>query len=244
MAPTPSAAARAALAPTGVLRAAINLSNFLLVSSVADDGTPVGVSPDMATALAAALDVEVDLRTFPNPGDVADAAPSGAWDIGNIGADPARAEHIDFTDAYAEIESTYLVRGDSPISSIADVDRPGNRVSVKDRAAYCLWLERNLEHAELVKSESLDSSFEVFVADGLDALAGLRPRLTADALQLDGSRVLDGKFFAVQQAMGTPNDRDPAGLAYLRTFVADAKASGFVAAAIERHDAKGLSVAP
>jgi polar amino acid transport system substrate-binding protein len=239
--PTPEAVA--ALAPSGILRAGINLSNFLLVSCVEDDGTPVGVSPDMAAELAVALDVEVEFITFANPGDVADAAAIGAWDVGNIGADPARAEFINFTVAYAEIESTYLVPPGSPIKTMADADQPGHQISVKDRAAYCLWLERNLQHAELVKTESLDSSFETFVAQDLDALAGLRPRLSSDAARLPGSVVLDGGYFSVQQAMGTPKDRDPAGLDFLSAFVEHAKASGRVAELITSHNADGLTVA-
>ena len=240
--PKPSPAAVSALAPTGALRAGINLSNFLLVSSVEGD-TPIGVSPDMAAALAAALGVEVALTTYKNPGDVADAAERDEWDIGNIGADPARAECINFTAAYAEIESTYLVPAGSPIRSFADADQPGIRIAVKDRAAYCLWLERNLHHAELIKTDSLDSSFDAFVRDDLDALAGLRPRLEADAQRLPGSTVLAGGYFAVQQAMGTPKDRDPAGFEFLRIFVEHAKASGLVAELITKHASDGLTPA-
>jgi polar amino acid transport system substrate-binding protein len=242
--PTPTQDAVEALAPSGTLRAAINLSNFLLVSSTDADGRPLGVSPDMATALAGQLGVGIDLLTYKNPGDVADAATKDEWDIGNIGAEPARAEHINFTAAYAEIESTYLVPANSSITTFADVDQPGVRISVKARAAYALWLERNLQHAELVQTESLDSSFDTFVAQGLDALAGLRPRLTSDVEKLPGARVLDGKFSAVQQAIGTPRDRDPAGIEFLRAFVEEAKVNGFVGELISRHHAEGLSVAP
>ena len=240
----PSAEAVAALAPTGILRAGINLSNFLLVSKVEDDGTPTGVSPDIASALAAVLDVEIMLITYKNPGDVADAATTGAWDIGNIGAEPARAKFINFSDAYAEIESTYLVPADSPLQTIDDVDSEGVRISVKERAAYALWLERNLRHAELVQTESHDSSFQTFVEQRLDALAGLRPRLEADVKQVPGGRVLEGKFSSVKQAIGTPVDRSPAGIEFLQAFVADAKQSGLVALFIAQHAADGLSVAP
>ncbi|MFT5201696.1 MAG: polar amino acid transport system substrate-binding protein [Candidatus Aldehydirespiratoraceae bacterium] len=244
MLPTPIPGAVDALAPTGTLRAGINLSNFLLVTRTQDDGTPIGVSPDLAAALAAQLGVGLELQTYTNPGDVADAAASGAWDIGNIGADPLRAEFINFTDAYAEIESTYLVPAGSTVASFADVDQPGMRISVKARAAYALWLERNLEHATLVESDSLDASFDTFIEQGLDALAGLRPRLADDVAKLPGARVLDGKFSAVQQAMGTPRDRDPAGFGYLREFVEAAKSSGLIAELINRHEANGLTVAP
>ncbi len=232
-----------ALAPTGTLRAGINLSNFLLVSNVGDDGTPVGVSPDMARALAAILDVSVELVTYENPGDVTDAAMTGDWDIGNIGAEPARAEFINFTDAYAEIESTYLVPAGSPIKTIDDVDQTGIRISVKERAAYALWLERNLQNAELIQTESLDTAFETFLEQELDALAGLRPRLEADVKQVPGGRVLDGMFSSVMQAIGTPVDRDPAGIEFLRAFVIEAKQRGLVASLIAKHAAHGLSVA-
>jgi len=242
--PTPPPNAIAALAPTGKLRAAINLSNFLLVSQVDTDGTPHGVSPDMASALANQLGVELELRTYKNPGDVADAATKSKWDIGNIGAEKARAEVINFSGAYAEIESTYLVPAGSPISTIDEVDRPGIRVAVKARAAYSLWLEENLKHAELVLTDTVDGSFDAFVEGKLDALAGLRPRLMQDLGRLPGARVLDGQFRAVQQAIGTPRDRDPAGIEYLAAFVEAAKAEGLVQGLIDVHHVSGLSVAP
>jgi polar amino acid transport system substrate-binding protein len=241
--PTPSQAAVAALAPTGTLRAAVNLSNFLLVTGRGDDGNPVGVSPDMARALAEQLGVGVELLRYKTPGDLADAAPSGVWDIGNIGAEPARAEHIDFTAAYCEIEATYLVPPGSPIASVDEVDRPGVRVATAARSAYGLWLERNIRNAEVVQVSGLDGSFEAFVDQGMDALAGLRPGLLDQVDRLPGSRILDGRFTSVQQAIGTPKGRGEAGFAYLRDFVEAAKSSGLVAELIERHGVKGLSVA-
>ncbi len=241
--PSPSAAAIAALAPTGTLRAAINLSNFLLVTGKGADGNPEGVSPDMARALADRLGVGIELVKFKSPGELADAVVSEVWDVGNIGAEPARAEAIAFTAAYCEIEATYMVPAGSTITSIDQVDQPGRRVASAARAAYDLWLERNLIHAELVQAPGLDGSFDAFVDQGLDALAGLRPRLITDVERLPGARILDGRFTAVQQAMGTPRGRDDAGFEYLRAFVEDAKASGFVASLIAKHQVTGLSVA-
>jgi polar amino acid transport system substrate-binding protein len=240
----PSPAAVAALAPTGVLRTAINLSNFLLVTGRDDDGSPTGVSPDMARELARRLGVGIELKTYKSPGDLADDAAHDAWDVGNIGAEPARAENIAFSAAYCEIECTYLVAAGSPITSIEQVDQPGRRIASAPRAAYDLWLERNLHHAELVRSPGLGGSFQLFVEEGLDALAGLRPALLKDADRLPGSRVLDGKFSSVQQAMGTPRGRDTAGFAYLSAFVEEMKANGFVAERIAEHRVVGLSVAP
>ena len=235
--------ARSELAPHGVLRAAINLSNFLLVTGRSPSGDPEGVSPDMARAVAERLGVPVTYVTYATPGELADAAMTGTWDIGLIGAEPARAEKIAFSPAYAEIEATYMVPPGSLVTTIEQVDRPGIRVAVTARTAYGLWLDRNITQAELVRSSSLDSAFDQFVADKLDVLAGLRPRLLSDVQRMPGARILDGQFTAVQQAIGTARG-NAAGAAFLKDFVEEAKASGVVASLIARHRVAGLSVAP
>ncbi len=231
------------LAPTGVLRAGINLGNFLLVTGTSPSGEPEGVAPDLAAEIAARLGVEIAYVPFATPGELADAAGSGVWDIGLIGAEPQRAEKIAFSAAYVEIEATYLVPDGSPLQTIADVDRDGVRVAVTGRSAYGLWLDRNIRHAELIRSETLDTAFEQFAAEKLEALAGLRPRLLSDLENLPGARILDGQFTAVQQAVGTARGNQ-ASAAFLASFVEEAKASGLVASLIERHHVVGLSVAP
>ena len=232
------------LAPHGVLRAAINMSNFLLVTGRNEAGDPTGVSPDMAAELARRLGVDLRLLPYKTPGAIADDAGTDAWDIGNIGAEPKRAEKIDFTAAYCEIQATYLVPDGSHLKSIEQVDSPGVRIAVSARSAYDLWLERNIQKAELVRAEGLDASFELFVNEKLDALAGLRPRLVTDVEKIAGAKILEGHFTTVQQAMGCTRGK-MAGAAYLKVFVEEAKASGFVADLIEKHSAAGrLSVAP
>lgn len=235
---------RAELAPTGVLRAGINLSNFLLVTGKTASGDPEGVSPDIARAVADRLGVPVKYIPFQTPGELADAAVDDVWDIGNIGAEPERAKLITFTSAYCEIESTYLVPAGSPIQSIEEVDRDGVRISVYGRAAYGLWLADNIKHAELVKTDGMDKSFDQFVEQKLDALAGLRPRLIKDVERLPGSRILDGKFSAVQQAIGCKPECT-AGAAFLSEFVEQAKSGGLVESLIKKHGVEGrLTVAP
>lgn len=242
--PEPSPAAIAALAPTGTLRAAINLSNFLLVTGKGADGNPEGVSPDMAKALAQQLGVGIELLRYKTPGEIADDGTSGNWDIGNIGAEPKRAEQIAFTAAYCEIECTYLVPAGSDITTIEQVDQPGRSIASAARSAYDLWLERNIQNAELVQVSGLEGAFDAFVEQGLDAMAGLRPKLITDVERLPGARILDGRFTAVQQAMGTPRDRDDAGFEYLVSFVEAAKADGYVAGLIGTHGVDGrLTVA-
>ena len=233
----------AELAPTGVLRAGINMSNFLLVTGKTESGDPVGVSPDIAAAIAKDLGVELKLIPFKSPGELGDQAENDVWDIGNIGAEPQRAKTIAFTAAYAEIEATYMVPAASPITVIADVDKKGNRIAVTGRSAYGLWLENNIKNAELVRSDSLDASFIDFTTKKLEALAGLRPRLIDDVKKVPGARILDGQFSAVQQAVGTPKKNAKAA-AYLHKFVENAKASGLVQSFIDKHKVVGLTVAP
>jgi len=236
--------AKAQLAPTGVLRAGINMGNFLLVTGRTPDGDPDGCSPDMARAIAAKLGVPCKLVPYKTPGELGDAVGTNAWDIGLIGAEPQRAQKIAFSAAYVEIEATYLVPAGSPIQSVAEVDRPGVRLVTTARSAYGLWLENNIKHATLVLAEGLDGSFNKFVADKLEALAGLRPRLIEDVKKLPGARILDGQFAAVQQAVGTAK-ANTAAAAFLRDFVEEAKRSGFVKSLIEKHGTVGrLSVAP
>jgi len=229
------------LAPTGKLRVGVNLGNFLLVQRNAD-GSIRGIVPDLAQELARRLGVAAELRQYEKVGDVADGANKGEWDVAFIGAEPQRAAEIDFTAPYVEIEACYLVPAGSPIRSIGEVDREGVRIAVAGRSAYDLWLSRNIKNAELVRAENIEGSCQVFVKDRLEVLAGLKPRLMEDAAKLPGSRILDGSFTAVQQAIGTPKGR-PEGAAYLRKFAEDIKASGLVAQLIERHGVRGLSVA-
>ncbi len=232
----------ALLAPGGVLRAGINLSNFLLVTDRMADGTPVGVSPDMAMACALLLGVPVRYVCYASPGLVADAADQNAWDIALLGAEPQRAAVISFTPAYTEIEATYLVPVGSPLHTIAEVDRAGVRIAVTDRTAYGLWLDRNIQHAELVRTGTIDEAAQVFAADKLEALAGLRPRLVADQRALPGSTLLPGRFMAVQQALGTPI-HNAAVQPWLAQLVKAAIETGFVAGLIARHGVEGLTVA-
>jgi polar amino acid transport system substrate-binding protein len=240
---TPIAPAlRAELAPTGKLRAGINYGNFLLVKKDPRGGAPSGVAPDLARELGRRAGVAVEFVPYDQAGKLAEGVRADAWDIAFLGNEPQRANEIAFSGAYLEIEATYLVPAGSPIRSAAEVDRPGVRIAVADKAAYDLYLVRNLKHAELVRAEGIDGSYALFVDKKLDVLAGLKPRLVTDVEKLPGSRILDGRFMAVQQSIGCPKGREAAAR-YLRELVEDLKASGFVGRAIETHGVRGVSVA-
>ncbi len=226
------------LTDPGTLRVGINLGNILLVTGTSPTGDPEGVAPDMAAVIAERLGVGVSYVTFATPGEVADALDHDAWDIGLIAVEPKRAEKIAFSDAYVEIECTYLVPADSPFQSIGDVDRPDVGIAVSDRSAYDLYLTRTLKHAELHRAKGLAGALDLFKTEKLDALAGLVPALKENAETLPGSRVLDGGFSSVQQAIGTKPEN--AGLkAVIAAFIAEAKESGLVAELIEKHGVKG-----
>jgi polar amino acid transport system substrate-binding protein len=231
------------LAPTGVLRAAINMGNKLLVTGRAPNGDPTGVSPSMAAAIAERLGVPVRYVPYARPNQIADDGGTGKWDIGNIGAEPQRAEKVTFSAAYAEIEATYLVPPGSTIIDVAQVDRPGVRIAVNAGGAYELWLDRNIKHATVLRPTPGVTAWDLFVRDGLEAYAALRPALLKDVNNLPGARILDGNFATVQQAVGTAKG-NTAGAKFLSDFVEEAKRSGLVARFIAQHQVKGLSVAP
>ena len=238
-----NADAKKELAPSGTLRVGLNYGNFLLVLKDNPDGSPRGIAPDLGREVGRRLGVPVEFVRFAQAGQLADAVRTGAWDIAFLGAEPQRAAEIAFTKAYLEIPVTYLVPAGSPIRSFADVDREGVRVAVSAKSAYDLYLTRNLKHAKLERVEGIDASYELFVKQKLDALAGLKPRLVSDAEKLPGSRVLEGTLTGVQQAVGTHPSR-PAGAAFLREFVEEAKRSGLVAKTIDHHKVRGVNVAP
>src|SRR5687768_17298860 len=240
--PEPSSAARSELAPNGKLRVGLNMSNFLLTRTDTATGKPAGLAADLGHELGRRLGVPIELVPYPNPGALADDAKSGVRDVGFLGAEPQRANEIDFTAAYVEIEATYLVPPGSRIGKVEDVDRKGIRIAVPERSAYELWLSRNIKNAELVRIKGADAAFKHFVDDKCDALAGLRPRLITDQADLQGSRILEGNFTAVQQAAGTPKGRK-AGARYLREFIEEVKESGLVAKTIEKNGVRGLTVA-
>ena len=239
---TPSAAAKSELTPSGKLRVGINYGNFLLVNK-SQNGEYAGIAVDLGRELGQRLGVPVELVPFATAGKLADAVKAGAWDVAFLGNEPQRAGDIAFSPAYLEIEAGYLVPAGSPIKTMADVDKKGVRIAVAVNSAYDLYLARSLKQATRVAVQGIQASYDIFVKDKLEVLAGLKPRLLDDAKTLPGSRILDGRFTVVQQSVGTPQGR-PAAAGYLSEFAKDIKTSGFVAQAIARHAVRGVTVAP
>jgi polar amino acid transport system substrate-binding protein len=231
------------LAPSGKLRAAINLGNPILATRNTQTGEPEGVSVDISRELARHLGVPLEIVVYSAAGKVVEGIKANAWDIGFFAIDPVRAADTDFTGPYIIIEGAYLVPNNSPIRQNADVDRPGNRVVVGKGSAYDLYLSRELKHATLVRAPTSQAVTDMAVGQKLEVAAGVKQQLQADARRLPGVRLLDGRFMEIRQAMALPKGR-PAGLRYLAGFVEDLKASGFVSDALRHHGIEGAEVAP
>jgi polar amino acid transport system substrate-binding protein len=230
MTSTPSADAVKSLAPGGRLRAAINIANPVLVQRNPVTGAPFGITIELAVELAKRLGVPLEQVVIDGAGKSFEAVKSASCDIGFLAVEPARAAEIDFTAPYVIIEGVYAVRADGPIKSNDEVDRAGVRVAVNKGAAYDLFLTRSLKHATLVRAEE---SFDLFKQDGLEAVAGVKQAVVRFVDATPAARLLPGRFMEIQQAMCLPKGRET-GAAYLRAFVEEMKASGFVAKAIAR----------
>ena len=241
--PSPSAAAIADLAPGGALRAAINFGNPVLARRDPATGDPGGISTDIARELARRVGARFQCVPYEQAGNVFEGVKSAAWDVCFLAIDPLRAAEIAFTDPYIVIEGVYMVAIESAARANEDVDRAGMRVGVIARSAYDLFLSRELKEATIVRASSINAVMGLWAARGLDAVAGVKPQLSAEAERVGGLRLLPRAFMAINQAMGTPHNRET-GARYLRAFIEELKATGFLREAFARNKIVGASLAP
>lgn len=230
-------------APTGRLRASINLGNPILANRHAVTGEPVGVSVDLATAFAERLGVALEMVVFDAAGKAADALKASEVDIGFLAIDPLRAESIRFTPPYVVIEGAYLVPRESAITSNEQVDQSGNRIVVGKGSAYDLYLTRAIQHAQILRAPTSPTVVDTFVEHRAEVAAGVKQQLEKDAGRIPGLRLLPGRFMVINQAMGMPVSRSDEALAFLTDFIEEMKSGGFVAAALQRHGIEGAAVA-
>jgi polar amino acid transport system substrate-binding protein len=228
----PTLEVQQALTPTGKLRVGLTVG-----------GPLKGVVFDLGSELARRMGVPFEAVPYPSIGALLDGAKSGQWDVAFAGVDPERAKYLDFTGPHLEIEFGYLVPGGSPISALADVDRPGVRVVVPERGAADIFFSRALKNAVVVRGSGLAGVLEILKAGRADVFAASKPILFETMVRLPASRVLDGRPGSEQQAMAMPKGRN-LGAAYARKFIEDAKSEGLVKAAIERAGVRGAVVAP
>ena len=233
-----NADALAQLADPSVLRAAMNMGNKLLSSGLDEQGVPQGVGPDVLRSVAEALGVRIEIQPFAMPGDITDALADGSWDIAQMAFEPKRAELVDFTANFIEVAATYLVVPDSKFQAPAELDQPGARIALPARAGYDHFLTRNLRRATLHRAANHRAAFDLFVAEGLDAFAGLAPALVAYTEDYPGSRILPGSFTTMGQAVAV-RPGHAALHAFADAVVADLKTSGRMADILDRHDMTG-----
>lgn len=232
------------LAPSGTLRASINLGNPLLAHINPQTGQAAGVSVDLSQALAKRLGVALELKVFNAAGKSVQALSEGQADIGFFALDPLRGEGVLFTQAYVLIEGSYLVRKGANIQNNAQVDQAGVRVMVGKGSAYDLFLTRHLKNAEIVRAPTSPEVVAEFLAQGVEVAAGVRQQLEADARQHAGLELIPGRFMVIEQAMAVPKGHGPQAAAQLNEFVAEMKRSGMVAQSLLTHKVQGASIAP
>jgi len=238
--PLASEIVRTGFMPSGRLRAAMNFSNTVIARRDRGDGQPGGVTAALARELAQRLGAELVFSDYDSPGAVVDAMRAGEADICFLAIEPARREVIDFSAPYVLIESNFVARADGPFGAAADVDHDGVTVVTRARAAYDLYLSRNLKAAKVLPIT--DGELDAFVAGAGDVASGIRPMLEDFFASRPGYRILEPPFASVGQAMGVPKGRGPA-FAYLEAFVEEMKASGFVAEALAESGSRA-TVAP
>jgi polar amino acid transport system substrate-binding protein len=231
------------LAPTGVVRAAINVGNPVLARKDDGGGEPHGVSVDIARELGRRLRRPVTFIVFETAGLVVDALARGEWDVGFLANEPARADRVTFSAPYVLIEGTYLMWKDAPFASAADLDSAGVRIAVGLNAAYDLHLTRALKHAQILRAADSAAALELFYHDRLEAGAGVRQALEAFAADKPGLRILPDAFMSIRQSVASPPGR-AAGSAYLQSLVEELKSSGWGRAALDRHGKRDVAVAP
>jgi polar amino acid transport system substrate-binding protein len=221
--------ARRELLPTGRLRIGLNGANRLSRE----------VGAEIACELAARLGVEASFVEYPTPGDLTDAAAT-EWDIAFVAADPDRMAVMAFTTPYAELEATYLVRDDSPIRTVADVDRVGQTIATPATAAYTLVLKRGIKAANLAFLAA-EPALQQLRSGAVDAVAGLRDNLQRISASLEAVRVLTDSITRTQQAIAVPKAH-AAALAYVSAHLSELRRSGFIAESVRKVGIIGASV--
>ncbi|MGB0732218.1 MAG: transporter substrate-binding domain-containing protein [Pontibacterium sp.] len=232
-----------AFAPTGVLRATINIGNPIL-AGIDSNGAPFGVSVDLAKRLAHELNLPIELMVLKSAGEAVTCVTEQKADFGFFAVDPKRGEGIAFSAPYVHITGSYLVAESSPIHTIDDVDQYGNRVVVGNGSAYDLFLSRSLKRATIERSPTSPTVVDTYIASKADVAAGVTQQLLADMEKYTGQRLIPGHFMTIKQAMGVPKSRSANVQAYLSDFVERMKHHYFVAKSLDQHGIEGAAVAP
>ena len=222
------------IAPSGVLRVGLNMSNFLLVSSEDASGLPDGLSPDVGKKIAKELNLSCELIKFSNPGLLADAVNDDKWDIGNIAYEKERGKTIDFSNPYINIDANFIFRSESNFKSNEEVDTPGTKIAVFERSAYDLWLTDNFKNAELVRASSIEESHNLFRNNKVDVLAGLKSKLVDEIKTNNDFKMITNPFTYIKQSIGIKKG-NPEILEFLNEFISNLIKEGYIEQLLKKH---------
>ena len=222
------------LAPTGVLRVGINMSNFLLVNSKDSSGLPDGVSPEVGKRLAKELNVKCELVKFAKPGILADAVNNDLWDVGNIACEKDRAKTIEFSDPYVNIDANFIVRNSSNFKTNKNIDLSGVKIAVLERSAYDLWLTENFHNAELIRADTIENSHKLFREKKAEVLAGLKPKLIEELMHSKDIKLIENPFTYINQSIGIKKGNSEI-VGFLNKFILKIIKEGFIESLLKKY---------
>ena len=223
------------IAPTGVLRVGVNMSNFLLVNSKDKLGVIDGVSPGIGKKLAKELNISFEIVQFANPGLLADAVDNNEWDIGNIASEKERGKTIDFSDPYVNIDANFLFREEDNFKNNNDIDQSGIQIAVFERSAYDLWLTENLKKAELIRVNSIEESHNLFKENKVNILAGLKPKLIDEMKKNNNYEMIQSPFTYIKQSIGIKKG-NPEVLDFINKFISNNIKEGYIKSLLKQHN--------
>ena len=223
------------IAPKNVLRIGINMSNFLLVNKDSTFSKPEGLSPEIGKLLARELGINYEFVTFKNPGLLADAIDYDKWDVGNFAYEKKRAEIIDFSNPYVNIDANFLLRKNSEINQNHDVDNKNNKIAVVNRSAYDLWLSDNYKKAKIIRAKTIIETHNLFYNQDVNILAGLKPKLLEELNNNDQFKLIDEPFTFIKQSIGIKKGNSKA-IDFINNFVSRKIKDGTIKGLLKKYD--------
>jgi len=223
------------IAPKNVLRIGINMSNFLLVNKDSTFSKPEGLSPEIGKLLAKELGINYEFVTFKNPGLLADAIDYDKWDVGNFAYEKKRAEIIDFSNPYVNIDANFLLRKNSEINQNHDVDNKNNKIAVVNRSAYDLWLSDNYKKAKIIRAKTIIETHNLFYNQDVNILAGLKPKLLEELKNNNEFKLIDEPFTFIKQSIGIKKGK-PKAIDFINNFVSKKIKDGTIKSLLEKYE--------
>jgi polar amino acid transport system substrate-binding protein len=238
-------AADTVLAPTGTLRAAYIVANLAQARLDPGTGAITGVVADITRELGRRAGVPVTITPLPTAAAVLEAVRTDATDIGFVAPNPERTGVVLYSQTYMLVQQSALVRTDSSLHSVRELDRPGQVIGINTDDSVGVWLRERLTAARLRATPDYTLRDAVqWLQDGtVVAFAGGRQRLASGMQNVRGLRLLDDNFYGVPQTIAVPLDR-PDRLRRVNAALDELRASGFLADSVTRSGVEGLTVAP